>query len=91
MEFDEKNERCKKCGSFRPWIIIKNKDGDHVKRKCEGCEVLKVYKFVEYKNLIFSDEYELSHSDRVFNTREEKTLCSTVYEPLKDQYVILGD
>ena len=76
MEFDNQNDQCEKCGSFKPWIIIKNKEGENVKRKCKGCEVLPVYRFIEYKNLNFPNDL---------------SLCTTVYEPEPDRYIILGD
>ena len=75
MEFDQKTN-CDKCGSFRSWVSIKNDSGAEFKRKCRNCEILPVYKYVDYKILNFAGGAEIFTNE---------------YEIEKNRFIILGD
>jgi len=67
---------CKKCGSFKPWINIIDNNGENIKRKCKVCEILPVYNFVEFKNI---------------NLPGDINLCTAVYKPEQNKFIILPD
>ena len=75
MEFDKKTD-CDKCGSFKSWVSIKNGTKVDFKRKCQNCEILPVYKYVDYKINVFAGQAELFTNE---------------YEIDKNRFIILGD